>query len=209
MFVDPDICGIVRDKDRDVADDFDSTFVGVSLECAPLFEEEELPELACLDLFMQMLTRSFERARVARDDGALPLVPSCAVAHILHRAKERIVVEPSSRLLAEREEVATQRRVGCSLETLEGMPEQFVFVLDDGAVIHPLRWKLWRVGHVLLTEQTLFDQSVGTDEQGVPGEGGEALIRRIAVAGRPQGQHLPERLPGGGEKIYEGVGFRA
>src|SRR5205085_12619640 len=149
------------------------------------------------------------RARVARDHRPLPLVPSCTVAHIFHRAKERVVVKPRGRLLTEGVKLAAQRWLARLFEVFEGAPEQFVFVFDDGAVLDALGRELRRFAYVLLTEQALFDQFVGTDEQSVTGEGREALIRRIAVAGRPQRQHLPERLPRPDEKIYEGVGFWA
>src|SRR2546423_10137574 len=91
MFVDPDISRIMRDEDGDVADDLDLSLVGITLERGPLFEEEKLPELARLDLFAQMRARRQQRARVARNHRPLPLVPSRALAHVLHRAKERVV----------------------------------------------------------------------------------------------------------------------
>ena len=53
------------------------------------------------------------------------------------------------------------------------------------------------------SEQALVDQTVEADEQRIAGERGEALIRRVAVAGGPERQHLPELLAGRGEEVEE------
>ena len=47
------------------------------------------------------------------------------------------------------------------------------------------------------------DQIVEADEQRVAREGREALIRRVAVAGGAERQHLPEALAGRGQRIDE------
>src|SRR5262249_41282028 len=43
----------------------------------------------------------------------------------------------------------------------------------------------------------------------VAGEGGETLVRRVAVAGRRQGQDLPPFLTGAGQGLDPGVGRRS
>jgi len=53
----------------------------------------------------------------------------------------------------------------------------------------------------------LLNQQVWADEQGVAGEGGEALVGGIAIASGAQGQHLPDALPCLVQKINEMTSF--
>ena len=57
-------------------------------------------------------------------------------------------------------------------------------------------------------EKTLVYETVGTDEERVAGKRGEALIRRVAIAGRTKRQHLPQPLLARGEEIDELEGGR-
>ena len=79
---------------------------------------------------------------------------------------------------------------------------------DHLAIIHPILRKGRQVFQVIRFQQSPFQKRLQIDQQRIAGEGREALIRRIAVAGRPQGQHLPQRLPAGGQEIDELVRAR-
>ena len=52
-------------------------------------------------------------------------------------------------------------------------------------------------------EQAVLDEALGADEEWIPGEGREALIRRIAVPRRAERQHLPHALSRGSKLIDE------
>ena len=54
-------------------------------------------------------------------------------------------------------------------------------------------------------EQTLIAQALKTQQQRVAGKSGEALVRRIAVSGGIQRQHLPQLLSSGDEEVREFV----
>ena len=71
-------------------------------------------------------------------------------------------------------------------------------------------WRERRTGgaDLGLGEQSVLDQPFEADQQRIAGKRGEALVRRVAVAGRSERQHLPEPLAGGGEQIDELEGAR-
>ncbi|MDT7604215.1 MAG: hypothetical protein QOF61_2212, partial [Acidobacteriota bacterium] len=98
------------------------------------------------------------------------------------RAEERVVFEPIGLATRERLEVRAQRDRGCVLEILEGATQEFILKLDRFAEINALLCETRRIGEIGFVEQTLFDEAGGRDEQSVSGEGGEALVRRVAVA---------------------------
>jgi hypothetical protein len=54
-------------------------------------------------------------------------------------------------------------------------------------------------------EQTLITQAFKTQQQRVAGKSGEALVRRIAVSGGIQRQHLPQLLSSGEKEVCEFV----
>jgi hypothetical protein len=58
-------------------------------------------------------------------------------------------------------------------------------------------------------EQTLITQALKTQQQRVAGKSGEALVRRIAVSGGIQRQHLPQLLSRSQEEVCEFVGAGA
>ena len=61
---------------------------------------------------------------------------------------------------------------------------------------------------VMFRQQSVVNQSFDADEQRIARERGEALIGRIAVAGRSERQYLPEPLTGGPEEVDEFEGAR-
>ena len=66
-----------------------------------------------------------------------------------------------------------------------------------------------RVAGVRLREQSVLDQLFEADQQRIARKRGEALIRRVAVAGRAERQHLPQSLARGREQIDERERARA
>src|SRR5262249_7455775 len=79
---------------------------------------------------------------------------------------------------------------------------------DHRAVVHALRGER-RVLQVLRAEQAFVAQALEADQQRVAREGREALVRRIAVARRPQWEHLPQTLVRALQEVEEPLRRRA
>jgi len=105
-------------------------------------------------------------------------------------------------------ELRAQGRDGAArLEVLEGYLEQRVLELDGRAVLDALVGERRMRSYVFIRQQPVRDESLGADEQGVSGEGREALIGRVAVARGAEREHLPEVLARVGEEVDEVVAF--
>jgi hypothetical protein len=89
-------------------------------------------------------------------------------------------------MLAEGGETLAQAAVRRMAKIFKSTPEQFVLVLDGRAEIDALRVERRDIDEIARAEQIFFAQAVGADEQRVAREGREGLVRRVAVAGRPQ-----------------------
>ena len=77
-------------------------------------------------------------------------------------------------------------------------------VVDRGGVVPPAAGGDLRPG-----QQPLPLEQVEVDEIGVAREGGKALVGAVAIAGRPERQHLPVALAGVAQKVDERVGRAA
>src|SRR6185369_17976455 len=60
---------------------------------------------------------------------------------------------------------------------------------------------------VRLIEHSLLDETIEAQQQRVSGKGREALVRRVGVTSRIQGQDLPNLLTGSMKKIGELISF--
>ena len=58
-------------------------------------------------------------------------------------------------------------------------------------------------------EVVLRHEPVRADQKWVAGESGEGLVGRVDKAGRPQREHLPDRLPALGQEVDELIGVFA
>src|SRR5262245_13317179 len=92
------------------------------------------------------------------------------------------------------------------MEALPCALEQRGLPLDHRAEVDALFGELGR-REIRIGEQAVVAEQLGRDEQWIPGERRKQLIGRVAVAGRPEWQHLPEALPGVGEEANERVRF--
>ncbi len=92
------------------------------------------------------------------------------------------------------------------LESLERPPQNRHLEVDHSPVFHASGREVRCVRHVGGRQSAFFDELVQADQQRVAGKGRERLIGRITVAGWPQGQHLPQALPAGVEKIHKPIG---
>ena len=66
-----------------------------------------------------------------------------------------------------------------------------------------------RAGEIRGGHEAVVHQRVEGNQERVAGKGGKGLIRRIGKAGRPQGQHLPQGLPGLRQELNKAHGLRA
>src|SRR5215471_13996912 len=103
---------------------------------------------------------------------------------------------------------STQIRTRPGAEVGPGCVEQPLLERNDGLVVD---CALRKGAHLPVTrpQQLILDQPVWTDKQFVPGEGGQGLIRRVAVSRGAQRQRLPPSLAGLVKTVDPGYGGRS
>jgi len=207
--VGPGVGAVVGHEDRDVADDLHVLRGGVRSDGAPLFEELILHVLVRLHLLRVVAARLVHGGRRATGDVVFPRVPRRAAVRVLQRHEERVVVEPVRVLGAELQERFLLGVGGVVGEAHVRMPQDALLELDHLAEEHAIVGERPRVGQLLRLQRVFGDQRLQVDQQRVAGEGAEALIRRIAVAGGPERQHLPQPDAGFGEEVHELAGIFA
>ena len=74
---------------------------------------------------------------------------------------------------------------------------------NHSAVVHFFRVPFGHILKVFLRKKLHFQEFAGTDEQRLPCKRREALVRRVAEAGRTKRQDLPQMLSGLLQKINE------
>ena len=156
-----------------------------------------------------------QRAHAAGSRWAMsgaPRRPRQVVVRGLDRHEEGEVVQPRRFRETERLEPIPDRRWCRGVESIEHARPQRLPMGDHGGVVDAsaatdetpgAAGALGRSRRIGLGEQSLLDQPIEADEQRIAGERGEALVRRIAIAGRAQRQHLPQVLAGRGEEVEE------
>jgi len=196
----------VGDEDRQVAEQADALLVGVSLERKPLPVEDPLAEAVLGDAGGVRLAGGVQRGRLAQGFPFRPLHPGPAAVRVLEGGEQGEVVQPVGVLRAPGLELGALggRMVGG--EALVGPAELPVMVADDPAIVDAIGREGRRVGQVINRQPAILDEPVEADQVGVAGEGGERLVRRVAIAGRAEREHLPDRLVVLGQPINEPVG---
>ncbi len=189
----PDIYAIECHVDGQVAHDANIIAQAMRLQVAPLALEFKLDELGALDLVAQFGARALQRSRLAQRQVRAPFPPRDQLVNVLQRHEQRILIEPGSMALAKTGEgfaIASCRVTKC----LECLAQQWQLPRDDGAEIHVAGGKLRFPIDIAGVQIAALHQTVDADQQRIPREGREALVGRIAVAGRPERQHLPDVL---------------
>ena len=175
--------------DGQVAHDADLAGTAVLAQVAPLPEEEELEVAVRGDDGRQPLAPRGKRLRVARPRARLPAAPDDLAVVLLERHKEREILQPPGIGLAE----GGKRGVAGTGEEAAGNPFQHTRLpWNHSGEIYLVFRQERRRRHV---------QWIERDQQRIAGQRGKALVRRIAVAGGPEREHLPKSLAGIGEKI--------
>ena len=92
-------------------------------------------------------------------------------------------------------ETILHRRPG-AVEAIEHARPERPAMGDHGGVVDVTGLAERLAARLGLREQTLFNQDVEADKQRIARKCGKALVRRVAVACRPERQHLPQPLAG-------------
>ena len=90
----PDVGGVQRDVDGDIADDLDAVFVRIGTQTLPLGVEAELQEALEIDLVAQLLTVARHGLRLVHPDIERPLCPRAVVIICFDGHKEHVLIEP-------------------------------------------------------------------------------------------------------------------
>src|SRR5579862_8366901 len=117
--------------------------------------------------------------------------------------EEREIVQPLPAVVAKGIEGAAVGSGSVRKERLGGFVEESLLKFNYAAERHLLVWETRRIHQVLRRQKAILTKSRQIDEQGISGECRKALVRRIAVSGWTQRQHLPDLLSGAGQKIDE------
>src|SRR5215510_14360536 len=173
------------------------------LHTAPLLEEQVLHQLVQPDLPGAARGPSGKSRRIALCDVGFPAGPGRLVLRVLDRHEQREVVEPARLIAAEAIEAIAFRRWRCLLEPIQDARPDRAAVLDDGGEVDATVLKPRGPASLVFSQQSVLDQPFGADEQRIAGERREALIWRIAVAGRAERQDLPDSLALGREPVDE------
>ena len=190
LAVRPDVGRVVRDVDGEVAHQRDAAIGASLLQGLELAEEVVLLDLEVRDRGGELAPPLVERVGVARRRTLFPRGPEHAAVRLLQRHEQRVVGEPIGVDLDE----VVEAVVG--LEPREGGFEERELVGNDPLEVDAVRRKITAATprHV--------------DHERVAGEGREALVRRVAVAGGAEREHLPDLHSRLGEEIEKAVRFR-
>ena len=182
--IQPDVGAVVGQKDRQVADEGDPARVGVAAQRLPVAGEPPLDEAGELDVAGVVAAEVRQRLPVAIAQGRGPAGPLHLPLRALDRAVDGEIVQPSLRLLGEPAKIRIVRAPAPG----EGR-ESLGQLLVAGAAL------------VARGEETVIAQALGVDQGGVPGERRLGAVRRIAVPGRADREHLPPALSGGSQEV--------
>src|SRR5580700_9690421 len=90
-------------------------------------------------------------------------------------------------------------------EVFKCLLQQRTLPRDHRAEINDIIGKLRLTREIQCIEITALHQAIDTDQQRVAGERRKALVRRIAVTGRPERQDLPDVLSRVAQEVGEGM----
>ena len=177
----------------------------VLAQLVPLLVEEVLQVDIEVDIFLQLQRVLGDGLRLSQADGAVgPVQPALHLEVLLDRHVQGVVGQPALVLLQEGLHLFVVPAVAVFKSGAQDGKAAFV----DLAVVH-IAGVAAPVDALQIApgQQVIFHQQIQVDEIGVSGEGGEALVGAVALAGGAQGQQLPVLLAGSVEKVSESVGL--
>ena len=194
----PDVGAVVRDEDRQIAHDLDRSRAAGVAHALPLLEEQKLRQLVQPDLSSAARRPPRDRRWIALRDVGLPRRPGDLTVRILDGHEQREVVQPARVRAAEAIEAIAHRRRRRRVEAIEHSRPERPTVGDDGGEVDVARLeeRARRAASARVSSPSSIRRS-RLIEQRIARKRRKALVRRVAVAGRPERQHLPQPLAGG------------
>ena len=160
----PDIRAVVREEDRDVADQRHPALVTIRAQLTPLPLEQPLLEDTELDLVRQLTGRSSQGRGHAVAILGLPARPFALAVLALERAEQCVVFEPAAVSFAKRCEL------WISAAGFERAAQTRRAKAFGGGVVDALCRELVRTGQRCVGQQSRADQRLERDQQRVAGE---------------------------------------
>src|SRR6266540_4794620 len=90
----PGICTVIRNKDWDIPNDFDSLFVGIGAQFAPLAEEYKLIERISQNTVCMIVARFLHHRLFSPTQRFIPPAPGTATIRFLQGHEESVIVQP-------------------------------------------------------------------------------------------------------------------
>ena len=200
----PEVGAVMRDVDRDVADDPDALRSGIRSQRLPLLQELILDIFVKCDFPLQLLRPFCAGFFPVFRDIALPRLKISPAVRVLQSHEKCVVGEPVGIFLFENGKF----RLFLIPASLEGFLKKRQAAAIQPAVID-LRRILPEIGPVTLFsgQKPLFDQLLKRDKIRISRKCRKGLIRRIPVSGRPDRQYLPAGHPCVCQIIHKPVCF--
>src|SRR6266508_1402281 len=98
----PGICTVIRNKDWDIPNDFDSLFFGIGAQFAPLAEEYKLIERISQNTVCMIVARFLHHRLFSPAQRFVPPAPSTSTIGFLQGHEESIIIQPGCILTSKR-----------------------------------------------------------------------------------------------------------
>ena len=193
----------MRDENRQIAHDLDRSRAAGVAHPLPLLEEQKLRQLVQPDLsgagrVDHRATADGSRARCPAPTSSTRPDP-CASLTAMNSAKSSSQLPARGRI--RRTDRASAAPPASKRSSTRGQSARR-WAITAGKSTLPAGTTSWLRASASVSSPSSISRS-RLIEQRVAGERRKALVRRIAVAGRPERQHLPHSLAGGSEQIDE------
>ena len=150
-----------------------------------------------------------ERGRVAAGRVGGPFVPGAAAEVGLERGEEGVVVEPRPLRIGELVEPLAELGRGLPRKCCRHLVEQARPRADHSPEVDVVFGKPRQRVEPAIIDEPRIAEIVERDHQRIARERGERLVGRVAVAGRPEREHLPETLRHARETVEPAMRLRA
>ena len=207
----PDVGAVVGDEDRHVAHRCGCRARGSAPSARPLRARIELDELAGLRISSRQIARACSRAAGSRrrelvaptcSTGAGRATPSSAMNSAKSSSHAACAGRTPRRPRA-------RRPAPCSRSARTALRSSGRFQSITRRSRRASAGNSGASAQVAGVAGAALDQRVEADQQRIAGEGREALVGRVAVAGGAERQHLPEALAGVVQEVGEAMRFGA
>ena len=195
LAIGPHLRTVVGDEYGNITKQQHTVFIGVVTQVKPLPEKQELFELYLFYRTGESPARFFQCSGVAITQRDRPVEPGHAIELVAQRLVEREIIEPVGMLFNKGCQCGAQLIIRVAQKAVMrgrqahlALRRDILFRIEAG-IIQPAR----------------FDQALQTDQPGVPGMYGKALVGRQVTVGRAQRQHLPQPDLAVRKKVYKPV----